>query len=47
MNPDPHHYYLLAAYLLTWAIHGTYLVILARKHKKIRQEIDTLRRKTS
>jgi len=44
MNPDPHHYYLLAAYLATWAIHGTYLAILARKYKKIRQEMGKLKK---
>ena len=31
MNPDPHHFYLFAAYFVTWAIHGTYLFILSRK----------------
>ena len=40
-------YYLYAAYVATWAIHGTYLVILARKYKRIRQEMDALRRKSS
>ena len=30
--------YLYAAYIATWAIHGTYLWILARKSKKIRKE---------
>jgi CcmD family protein len=44
MNPDPHNYYLFAAYLLTWAIHGTYLVILAQKYKKIRREIERMRK---
>jgi len=33
-------HYLYAAYIATWAIHGTYLVILARKYKKIRREIE-------
>jgi len=47
MNPDPHGYYLFAAYFLTWAIHGTYLVILASKYKKIRREMEQLRRKSS
>lgn len=47
MNPDPHHYYLLAAYILTWAIHGTYLAILASKAKKIRREMGSLRSKRS
>ena len=44
MNPDPQHYYLLAAFLATWAIHGAYLVILAQKYKKIRREMETLRK---
>jgi CcmD family protein len=38
-------YYLYAAYIATWAIHGTYLVILARKYKRIRREMESLRRK--
>ena len=41
MNPV---YYLYAAYIATWAIHGTYLVILVRKYKKIRREIEALRK---
>ena len=44
MIPDPNHYYLLAAFLATWAIHGAYLVILARKYKKIRGEMETLKK---
>jgi len=44
MIPDPHHYYLLAAYLCAWAVHGTYLVILARKYKQIRREMQKLRK---
>ena len=44
MIPDPHHYYLLAAFLATWAIHGTYLVILVRKYKRIRREMDAPRK---
>jgi CcmD family protein len=31
-------HYLYAAYIATWAIHGTYLWILARKSAKIRRE---------
>jgi CcmD family protein len=34
--------YLIAAYVLTWVIHGGYLVILARKYAKIQREIKTL-----
>ena len=45
MNPDPRHYYLLAAYLATWAIHAGYLVILAQKYKKIRREMEMLQKK--
>lgn len=40
-------HYLYAAYIATWAIHGTYLLILARKYKKIRREMGTLRRQSS
>ena len=39
MNPDPHNYYLIAAYLAAWVIHGAYLGILVLKYKKIRQEM--------
>ncbi len=44
MNPDAHHYYLITAYLVTWAIHGTYLYILARKAKRVRREIERLKK---
>jgi CcmD family protein len=37
-------HYLYAAYIATWAIHGTYLVILARKYKKVRREIEGLKK---
>jgi len=43
MNPDPRHYYLFAAYVVTWAIHGTYLFILSRKAARIRREMGELR----
>ncbi len=43
MNPDPRHYYLFAAYVVTWAIHGTYLFILSRKAARIRREMGKLR----
>jgi CcmD family protein len=36
--------YLIAAYVATWAIHGTYLVILVRKYSKLRREIDSLKK---
>jgi CcmD family protein len=42
MNPDPHNYYLIAAYLSAWVIHGVYLGILVRKYKKIRREMEKL-----
>jgi CcmD family protein len=41
MNPM---HYLYAAYIATWAIHGTYLVILARKYKKVRREMESLKK---
>lgn len=34
--------YLYAAYIATWAIHGAYLVILVRKYKAIRREMEKL-----
>jgi CcmD family protein len=37
-------YYLYAAYIATWAIHGAYLVILVRKYSRIRREIAQLRK---
>jgi CcmD family protein len=36
--------YLIAAYVATWAIHGTYLVILVGKYSKLRREIESLRK---
>ena len=44
MNADPHHYYLFAAYIATWAIHGTYLFILGRKAARIRRDMEKLKR---
>ena len=35
-------YYLYAAYVATWAIHGTYLVILLRRYSRIRREMERL-----
>ena len=35
--------YLYAAYIATWAIHGTYLVILARKYARVRREMESLK----
>ena len=37
-------HYLYAAYIATWAIHGTYLYILARKAARVRKEIERLKR---
>lgn len=42
MNPL---HYLYAAYIATWAIHGTYLVILVRKYSRIRRAMEKLNRK--
>jgi CcmD family protein len=36
--------YLIAAYIATWLIHGTYLVILVKKYSKLRREIESLKR---
>lgn len=36
--------YLIAAYVATWLIHGTYLVILVKKYSKLRREIESLKR---
>lgn len=36
--------YLIAAYLATWVIHGTYLAILFGKYSKIRREMQSLKR---
>lgn len=38
------NHYLYAAYIVTWAIHGTYLYILARKAKRVRKEIDRMKK---
>ena len=37
-------HYLYAAYIVTWAIHGTYLYILAGKAKRVRKEIDRMKK---
>ena len=39
--------YLIAAYVATWIIHGTYLAILVRKYSKIRREMESLERVAS
>jgi CcmD family protein len=44
MTPDPHHHFLIAAYVATWAIHGTYLFILARKSARLRREMEKLKK---
>ena len=41
MNSMP---YLYAAYVATWAIHGTYLTILVRKYSRIRREMEKLKK---
>lgn len=46
MNTNPLHY-LYAAYIVTWAIHATYLVILSRKAKRVRREIEKLKKVAS
>jgi len=38
------NHYLYAAYIMTWAIHGTYLYNLARKAKRVRIEIEKLKK---
>jgi hypothetical protein len=37
--------YLAAAYIATWTIHITYLVILARKYSRLRREIQEIESK--
>jgi CcmD family protein len=37
-------HYLYAAYIATWAIHGTYLWILVRKYGRIRREIERMKK---
>jgi CcmD family protein len=37
--------FLYAAYTATWIIHITYLVILARRYKRLRSEIEQLKKK--
>jgi CcmD family protein len=34
--------YLYAAYVASWAIHGTYLWILARKYARLRREMQSM-----
>ena len=46
MNPDPHHYFLFAAYIATWAIHGAYLWILSRKSARVRREMEKLKKQS-
>ncbi|HEX7895367.1 MAG TPA: hypothetical protein VF447_14310 [Terriglobales bacterium] len=41
MNAD---HYLYAAFIATWAIHGTYLWILARKATRIRRDMEKLKK---
>jgi CcmD family protein len=36
-------HYLYAAYIATWAIHGTYLWILVRKAKRLKREMEKMK----
>jgi CcmD family protein len=36
--------YLIAAYIATWVIHGTYLAILVGKYSKVRREMESLKK---
>ena len=36
--------YLYAAYIATWVIHGSYLLILARQAARLRQEVEKLKK---
>jgi CcmD family protein len=40
-------HYLYAAYIATWAIHGTYLWILARKAGQLKKEMEKLKKAVS
>ena len=37
-------HFLYAAYIVTWAVHISYLVFLARKAARLRSEIEDLKR---
>lgn len=37
-------HFLYAAYIATWAIHGTYLVILVRKYARIKREMNRFKK---
>jgi len=37
--------YLIAAYVATWVIHGSYLMILVRKYARLRREMESLKRR--
>jgi len=37
-------HYLYAAYIVTWAIHGTYLAILVRKYARVKKEMESLQK---
>jgi CcmD family protein len=37
-------HYLYAAYIATWVIHGTYLVILLGKYGRVKKEMESLRK---
>jgi CcmD family protein len=36
--------YVYAAYIATWIIYGTYLAILVRKHRRMKKEMESLRK---
>jgi CcmD family protein len=44
MNPI---HYLYAAYIATWAIHGTYIAILVRKYASLRREMEQVKKRVS
>jgi hypothetical protein len=37
-------HFLIAAFIVTWVIHGVYLGILARGYSRVREEFKELRR---
>ena len=37
--------YLYAAYIITWVIHIAYIATMVRRHKRLRQEMEDLKRR--
>ena len=37
-------YFLYAAYVVTWVVHISYLIVLGRKAARLRREIEDLKR---